>query len=63
MGLQMSIAIIMLTVAVSSSGSHLTPRCNTDGNNKLCAIKLCAWTHFVLTVVRFPQGSLMPGCF
>lgn len=49
----MSIAISMLTVAVSSSGSCLTPQCNKDGNNKLYAIKPRAWTPFVLTVVYF----------
>lgn len=50
----MSVAISMLTVAVSSSGSRLTPRCNKDGNKKLCAIKFCAWTDFVLMVAHFP---------
>lgn len=52
--LKMSVAISILTVAVSSSGSRLTPWCNKDGNNKLCAIKTCVWTHFALTVAHFP---------
>lgn len=49
----MSMSISILTVAVSSSGSLLTPWCNKDGNYKLCAIKSGAWTHFVLMKVHF----------